>query len=150
MDWRLKASLSCYLLFVLIALPFVFIYLFRPEFMPHHAAALGQQWVDISPVLQTIFLGLMKAASGAWLSVCIAMSVLIAIAFSQRQRWAFWAIPAIAIPAYVTDLYAITKLVVATPADPPWEITAVKGVLLLAGIILSVIPAKKAKSNVAT
>lgn len=146
MNWRLKASLFFYILFVLITMPYSFIYLLQPEFMSHHAAAVGQNWAEVSPAFQGLILGLMKAAGGAWLSIGIATTILIIKTFRQGILWAYWAIPAIGLPSALVNSYIGINMTLNTPASPLWEIPVLAVLLLLFGFVLSMIPTAKLES----
>lgn len=142
-NWRLKASLFFYILFVLITIPYSFVYLLQPEFMPHHAAAAGQNWTEVDPAFQSLILGLMKAAGGAWLSIGIATTILIIKIFKQGTLWAYWAIPAIGLPSALVNSYIGINMTLNTPASPLWEIPVLAVLLLLFGFVLYMIPAAK-------
>ena len=143
MNWRLKASLFCYTLFLLLTITFSVFYLFRTEFMPYHAAAVGQNWSEVNPAFQSLILGLMKAVGAAWLSLSIAITILLIKYFKQGIRWAFWAIPAIALIPVLVNLYVAINMALNTPASPPWKVAAFNGILLLVGFILSMLPEAK-------
>jgi len=57
---------------------------------------------------------------------------------------AYWAIPAIGLPAALVNLYVAANMAINTPASPPWELAASGAVLLLFGFVLSMIPDTKA------
>ena len=143
MNWRLKASLFFYILFVLITIPFSFVYLIQTEFMPYHATAVVQDWAEVSPAFQSLILGLMKAAGGAWLSIDIAITILIIKIFRQGILWAYWAIPAIGLPSALVNSYVGINMTLNTPASPPWAIPVLAALLLLFGFILSMTPGAK-------
>jgi len=66
MNWSSRASILCYILFLLFTITFSVIYLFRQEFMPWHVAIVEHDWAEIAPGIQSLILGLMKALGGAW------------------------------------------------------------------------------------
>lgn len=137
MDWRFKAAFLCYVAIILLTVAFAFVYLSRAEFMPYHAVAVGQSWAEISPALQNLILGLMKAVGAAWLSLAITVSILLYKPFRQGERWSFWAIFILALPAELVNLWVVVNMSLHTPAAPPWEIVAIKVALLLVGFGLS-------------
>jgi len=147
-NWRLKIALLCYFLCVLFALTFSAIYLFRTEFMPYHAAAVEQGWAEVMPAYQLLFLSLMKAAGGGWLSISIAVCILLFGPFRQGVRWTFWAIPAIGLPALVVNLYITINVTLKTPGNPPWELNAIGIILLIVGFVLSITTDAKSGTKV--
>lgn len=138
MTFRLRASFVCYSIFVLVATIFSFVYLFRAEFMPYHAVAIGHNWSELDQGLQNLILGLMKVVGGAWLSVSIAMSILLLKPFRNGESWAYWAIPLIALPSLVVNLFVVSNMALNTPASPPWQVVVINAALLILGFILSV------------
>ncbi len=111
--------------------------------MSHHATAVGQNWAEVSPAFQGIILGLMKAAGGGWLSIDIAIIILIIKIFKQGTLWAYWAIPAIGLPSALVNSYIGINMTLNTPASPLWEVPVLAVLLLLFGFVLYMIPAAK-------
>lgn len=147
MSWNLKITFSCYLVGVLFLLGLAFTYLFRSEFMPYHAVAVGQSWADVDPAFRVLISALMKVAGGAWLATALAIGILLLIPFRKGMRWAYWAIPAIGLPTSLSSLYATIDVARNTPASPPWMAAAFGTLLLVIGFLLSVIPGNQAKRN---
>jgi len=58
-----------YGLISLLGFIFAYIYLFRSEFMPYHAIAVGKDWADVAPEFQVLILALMRVSGGGWLGV---------------------------------------------------------------------------------
>ncbi len=135
---RLKAAFFCYLFSLFLSTIFSLIYLFRSEIMPYHAAIVGQSWAEIDPAFQILLLALMKATGGGWLSASIAVGILLFKLFRQDIRWAYWAIPAIGLPAMLTNLSLSIYVTRNTPASPPWMLATLGTILLLVGLILSI------------
>ncbi|MGB7932100.1 MAG: hypothetical protein WCH04_07720 [Gammaproteobacteria bacterium] len=143
LDWRLKASIFFYSLFLLFTVTFSVTYLFRSEFMPWHVAIAEQNWVDISLGMQSLILGLMKALGGAWLSTAVAISILLVKSIRQGIRWAYWAIPAIGLPPAVINLFIGINEALNTSGSPPWVLPAFAVLILIAGFILFLISEDK-------
>jgi len=57
---------------------FVFgaIYLFRGEFMPYHAVAVGMAWSEVPHPFQILTLALLKGVGGLWITLAVAQLVL--------------------------------------------------------------------------
>ena len=145
MSWRLKVAFSCYLLGSLILISFALMYILRSEFMSYHAAAVGQSWTEVDPAFQIVISALMKVTGGGWLATAFAIGILLFIPFREGMRWAYWAIPVIALPAALTSLYSTTYLASNTPASPPTMAAALATILIAVGFIFSVILEAKTK-----
>ena len=113
------------------------IYLFRLQFMPYHAIAVGKTWAEVDPAYQILLLALIRALGGAWIATALAMGILLFIPFRQGMWWARWAVPAIGLVAELPSLYATLSVTLNTPATPPWKGVVLIIVLLVAGLILS-------------
>jgi hypothetical protein len=145
MSGNLKAAFVCYLLTLPIPIIFGLIFLFRQEFMPYHAVAVGQSWSEVDPAFRIIILALMRATGGGMLVTACAIGILLFKAFRQGIRWAYWAIPVIGLISTLPKLYATIYVTLNTPASPPWMAAALVTILLVLGFILSVMPEAKAK-----
>jgi len=137
MSIRMKAAFWCYLLALLPIGIFGMIYLFRSQFMPYHAIAVGKTWAEVDPAFQILLLALIRVVGGTWIATALAMGILLFIPFKQGMRWARWAVPAIGLVAELTALYATLSVTLNTPATPPWKGVVLIIVLLVAGLILS-------------
>jgi hypothetical protein len=135
---KTKIALFCYL--VAIAGPgiFGFIFLFRGEFMPYHAEAVGMPWAQVPRPFQILIMALLKLAGGAWLTVAVAELVLLLIPFRQGARWALWAVPLLGLLHYAGVCIAMAHVTLNTSAAPPWVATIASAVLLLVGAALSI------------
>lgn len=147
MSWKLKVAFSCYLLGSLILIILALIYLLRSEFMPYHAVAVGQSWVDIDPPFQILISALMKVTGGGWLASACSIGILLFIPFRKGMRWAYWAIPVIGLSTSLTSLYATIYVASNTPASPPWMAAMLGTILLVVGFIFSMIPEEKIKQE---
>jgi hypothetical protein len=147
---RQKLAFVCYLLQLPPLFAFGVIYLTRSTFMPYHAIAVGQSWVEVDPAFQILILALMRVAGGGFLAAAGAMAILLFKPFRQGRWWAYWAIPVIGLFSNLSSLYATAYVTWNTPASPPW-IAAGLGVLLLCiGFILSwpsMVKEKREKSD---
>jgi len=147
MSIRMKVGFWCHLLATFLIGIIGLIYLFRSEFMPYHAIAVGKTWAEVDPAFQILLLALIRVLGGAWIATALAMGVLLIIPFIQGIRWARWAVPAIGLVAEIPGLYATLSVTLNTPATPPWKGVVLIIVLLVAGFILSLEPEKKKKHN---
>lgn len=145
MSWNLKITFSCYLLGLILLTVLALTYLFRSEFMPYHAVAVGRSWAEIDSSFQILISALMKVTGGGWLATAFAVGILLFIPFRKGMRWAYWAIPVIGLSTSLTSLYATIYVARNTPASPPWMAAALGTILLVIGFFFSVIPEAKAK-----
>jgi len=143
MSKRMKIAFCCHLLAILSLAIIGLIYLFRSEFMPYHAVAVGRKWVEVESAFQILILALVKAFGGANFSTALAMGILLFIPFRQGIQWARWAIPAIGFAAELPALYVTLSVTLNTPATPPWKGVVLIMIFLLMGLILSLESHKK-------
>lgn len=67
MSIRMKLAFSCYFLSGVLLVGFGLVYMFRAEFMPYHAVAVGMSWAEVPPQFQVLILALMKGVGAhAW------------------------------------------------------------------------------------
>jgi ABC-type Fe3+ transport system permease subunit len=97
------------------------IYLFRPTFMPYHAAALGKDWAELDAATQVLIKALMEVAGGGWLALGTLMLLLVAFPIRRGERWARWAAPTASLMVYVPTLLATLSVFQQTPGSPPWR-----------------------------
>jgi ABC-type transport system involved in cytochrome c biogenesis permease component len=136
MTTRGKAAAVSYSIVALISVVMGSIYLFSPQFMPYHAAALGTAWAALEPAEQILILALMRVAGGGWVAVGVALAVLVAVPFRQGQAWTVWLLPLLGLVFYLPNLYATVRVTLDTPATAPWYGNLAGIVALLAGYAL--------------
>ena len=88
MSKKMKISFCCHLLAILGSTIVGLIYLFRTEFMPYHAVAVGHNWAEVDTAFQTLLLALIRAFGGASFSTALAMGIILFIPFRQGLLWA--------------------------------------------------------------
>ena len=144
MSKRMKIAFCCHLLAILGLTIMGLIYLFRTEFMPYHAVAVGRSWVEVDSAFQILLLALIRAFGGASFSTALAMGIILFIPFRQGVLWARWAIPSIGYAYQLPSLFVTLTVTLNTPATPPWKFVVLAMVLLLVGLVLSLGSADKA------
>ncbi len=145
MSKRMKLAFSCHLLAILGFTMIGLIYLFRSEFMPYHAVAVGRSWAEVESPFQILILALIRAFGGTNLSTALGMGILLFIPFRQGFLWARWAIPSIGYATQLPSLFVTLSVTLNTPATPPWIFVVLGMVLLLVGLILSLESGDKAE-----
>jgi hypothetical protein len=143
MSKRMKVAFGCHLLALLLIAAMGVVYLFRAQFMPYHAIAVGKTWAQVDPAFQILLLALIRLVGGAWIATALAMGILLFIPFRQSMRWAQWAVPTVGLVAELTTLYVTLSVTLNTPATPPWKGVVFIMVLLVAGFVFSLEPEKK-------
>jgi hypothetical protein len=143
MSIRMKLGFRCHLLAMLLLGGTGLLYLFRSQFMPHHAIALGKTWTEIDPAFQILLLALIRIVGGAWIATALAIGIVLFIPFRQGMRWARWAVPAIGLVTLLPAFYAMLSVTLNTPATAPWKSALLTIVMLVAGFVLSLEPEKK-------
>jgi hypothetical protein len=142
---RSKIAFSCYV--VAMAGPAVWgvRFLFRSDFMPYHAVAVGMPWSEVPGPFRILIMALLKLAGGGWLTLAVAEFVLLLIPFRQGARWALWAVPSLGLLHFAGVCNAMAHVTLNTPAMPPWGATVASIALILIGAVLSI--PREAKSR---
>lgn len=96
------------------------IYLLRGQFMPYHSDALGITWAEVGSELQVLLVALMQVGGAGWLTLALALILLLVWPFRSGYRWARLGIPALIILFYGPTLLATISVALHTPATPPW------------------------------
>jgi hypothetical protein len=135
---RAKFAFWCY--FAAMVGPGVWgiMFLFRSEFMPYHAVAVGMPWSEVPGPFQVLAMALLKLAGGAWLTIAAAEFILLFGPFRQGARWALWAVPCLGLLHYAGVCNAMAYVTLNTPATPPWSATLASVGLILVGAVLSI------------
>lgn len=137
MNTRMKASFWTYLLGSLLLGAFSAIYLFRSQFMPYHADAVGMPWDQVPQGFQIMIFSLMKSLGGAWLSTFVAIWAILFVPFRKGELWAKYILPVISLACLIPALYGSLYVRANSTAEPPWMVAAVAIVLTIVGFLLS-------------
>jgi hypothetical protein len=135
MSLRRKVAATFYGINSLVSLILGSTYLLRGSFMPYHADALGRQWAEVEPALQTLLKALMEVAGAGWIGIGVATLVLVAVPMRRGERWGRLLIPALFLIFYVPTLLATIAVLNGTPATPPWYGNAIACLATLAGVV---------------
>jgi hypothetical protein len=144
---RTKIAFWCYIAAMAGPGAWGVMYLLCNEFMPYHAVAVGMPWPEVPVPFKILIIALMKVAGGGWVTVAVAVFVLLLVPFRQGARWAYWAIPSLGLLHYADVCIAMAHVMTNTPATPPWGFTIAGIILLLIGAALS-IPTRAKASGV--
>lgn len=89
---------TSFALFSLIALALIatgVTYLTAPTIMPYHLVAMETTWQGLSQGVQTMSINFMKSVSAGFLSVGLAVLILLAVPFKKGEKWSAFAILAL-------------------------------------------------------
>ena len=129
-------SFISYALVGLLGFVFAFIYLFRSEFMPYHAVAVGSEWTTVDESMKILILALMRVSGGGWLATAISITFLL-IARSKFTSSIFSiGMTLVGLGALIPTLYATLFVRSNSPADPPWFAAVIGIALLVIALVL--------------
>jgi hypothetical protein len=137
MKTRMKAAFWSYLIALLLLAIFGLIYLFRPQFMPYHADAVGMSWDEVPHAFQILIIALMKSLGGALLAIVVTLGGILFVPFRKNELWAKYLLPVGAFVYTISALYVTLSVRATTPAEPPWIAVVAGMVLTLVGFLLS-------------
>ncbi|MFP6843577.1 MAG: hypothetical protein VB958_00035 [Thalassolituus sp.] len=134
---KIKIALFCYAFNALGLFVFGLIYTFSSEFLPFHSDAIGRSWNELTPAVQTLYLGMMRTEGAGLMSSALAIAILLAIPFKKREVWCFWAMTAIGIVEHAPSMFGALHTSQLTPASSPWQLNLLGIFLLIAGLVLA-------------
>lgn len=120
-----------------ILLGFGLTYLLKNSFMPYHSEAISQHWEEVQPAMQFLLLALMRATSGGFIAIAIAI---IFLQYKLTENRLSWIPPFILILGTVTmlcSLYAILMVNSNTPGRPPVSFDIAGEILLITGFMFN-------------
>lgn len=133
----------CYAIVGLLGFVFAYIYLFRSEFMPYHAVAVGLPWADVDAGMKVLIIALMRVSGGGWLATALSITFLLIARIKLQKIWLGLALVLVGLGGLVPTLYATLYVRANSPADPPW-MAAIGGIaLLIISLVLDYISHKK-------
>lgn len=138
MGTKLKIAFWCYFTAIFAQASAGAVYLFRSEFMPYHAVAVGMPWFDVPAPFKVLILALIRIWGGASLTIALALFILLFIPFRQGRVWARRAIPILLLATYAGMSYAMGHVALNSPAEPPWAFVIGGVFLTLVSAMLSV------------
>ncbi|MFC2049807.1 hypothetical protein ACFLTN_01350 [Chloroflexota bacterium] len=137
MDGFIWAAFTCYLLAVVIAVIFGFMYLLNPKLFNYHEWALGKKWEELDFKLQTLLIAFMRGVGGAIVALSLAIAAMIIFAFRSGEMWSYYVIPIVSLIGWGIWLYVMMSIRKKTNAKAPIFVPAVGIVLIVVGFILS-------------
>ncbi|MBW2122699.1 MAG: hypothetical protein JRH07_12785 [Deltaproteobacteria bacterium] len=133
MDKKLKiASIMLYVV-AGVTLLFGFLYSFSPTLMPYHERALGMTHEQLQPEVASLFLTLMRVIGVSFLSIGVAIALLVKGPFSKGDRWAWWIILFMGLICLVPLLFITLNVGLYSP----WWVVAILIILEIVALIIS-------------
>lgn len=137
MNARFKIAYGCYVFAILTVALFGVVYSFKSEFMPYHAVAVGMPWAEVPENFQVLIIALMRAFGGSCIALAVGALVILIKEFPNNTPWARWAIPVMLSLGSLGGMYAMSHVMLNSPASPPWFASALIVLLCLVGFVLS-------------
>jgi hypothetical protein len=139
--------ISCYLLVAAAGFMFFYQYLFRGEFMPYHAVAVGMEWDEVARPFQVLILALMKVSGGGWLAVSVGLVIFSVLSYKNNRFRTDLAASLLGWAVLGPTLYATLFVRANSPATPPWYIAAIAIGVLIVSLILAFVRDRKLKAQ---
>jgi len=137
-------ALAGYGFVVLIMLVMASTFLTATEFFPYHAEASGLEWGDVQPGLQAVLLAVFRICGAGWLTVAVALVLLIVFPFGRRDEgWSYVAIPLVSLTFWGITLATTLHVAMTTPATPPWTGSLICIVVTLLSALLSTLSRRR-------
>jgi hypothetical protein len=130
-----KLRIASIMLYVVagVALLFGFLYSFFPTLLPHHERALGMTHEQLKPEVASLFLILYRGIGASFVSIGVALALLIKGPFSKGDRWAWWIILFMGLICLIPILFITLKV----GLHSPWWVVAILIILEIVALIIS-------------
>ena len=133
---RTNLALGIYLVAGAVEIWLGAIYFASKKFMSYHAEAVGSSWQEVDAGVQTLILGLMKLAGGAWFALGFFTIALVLTALKTRSVFARWTLPVGTLVSFSASFAATWSVYRATGASTPWRPSlAMIGIALFAFVV---------------
>ena len=137
----------CYGLVGLLGFVFAYIYLFRPEFMPYHADAVGSSWNEMDASIKVLIIALMRVSGGGWLATSLSITLLLVARIKFQKIYFGFALVLVGLGGLIPTLYATLYVRANSPAEPPWMAAAGGILLLVIALVMDFISYAKLKNG---
>lgn len=133
MDKRL--TIASIMLYVVSAMTIIsgFIYLFSPGIMFYHETFLGMTHEQLEPKVAALFLSLMRVVGATFLSIGVALAMLVKDALTKRDGRAWQTILVMSLIYLVLVLFITLSVGLFTP----WWLIGIMLILVIAAMSLS-------------
>ena len=130
-----KLRIASIMLYVVsgVAILFGFIYSFSPKLMPYHARFLGMTHEQLKPEVAALFLASYRVTGASFLSIGVALALLVKGPFNKGDRWAWWIILFMGLICLVPLLFITLKVGLHTP----WWVVSILIILEIVALVIS-------------
>ncbi len=131
-----RAAFWSYVIVVVTILATGVLYCTTRRFLPYHAEAFGQPWEQTPERTRALYLVMVKAIGAPTFVAGTAIGLILVLPWRRRDRWALFAVPALALAWTLPMLGVALSVRWSTGAATPWPVlvllVAVTGVGALA------------------
>lgn len=141
-----KLGFVCYLLVAVSTTSTGLMYLLRDRLMPYHLDALGTAWEQLPAEQQLMFGALINGAGAGTTAAGVAMLLMLFFPYRRGETWAAWALFLVGGLVTAPTALIILRVQANSAGRPPLAPVLAGLVLLVLGLGLSLLAAKK-RSN---
>jgi len=133
-----KRRIASIMLYVVagVALLFGLLYSFSPTLLPYHERALGMTHEQLQPEVTALFLTMMRVIGVSFLSIGVALALLVKGPFGKEDRWAWWIILFMGLICLVPLLFITLNVGLYSP----WWVVAILIILEIVALTISRAP----------
>lgn len=137
MNPKLKFANALYIANVIVMLAIGLAFVFKSEFMPFHGDVIQTTWNNVSPLAQTLYLGMMRTEGAGFLASAVALTFLLWASLKRQEQWLYVAMTTVGIVEYTPSLAANLHVASVTDATPPWALMLTLILSLLVALFLA-------------
>ena len=131
-----------YLAASLLLMGFGIRYYFGNELMGYHLVALGVPWESLPDSVRLLFVEFMHGAGAGFITVSLAMLVILFLPFRRGERWAELALPALGLIVNGLMSFILCGIMAKTAAEPPLEALMVSSGVIAVAAALTLLPCR--------
>jgi hypothetical protein len=131
-----------YLAVSLLLMAFGFRYYFGNELMSYHLVALGVPWESLPDSVRFLFGEFMHGVGAGFMTVSLAMLVLLFVPFRRGERWAECALPVIGLTINGLLVTMLCSIMSHTAAEPPMGMILASSAVLVVAAGLTLLPCR--------
>jgi peptidoglycan/LPS O-acetylase OafA/YrhL len=136
MKMQRKIAFFGYMVVSLLLTLFGVRYYFFNELMPYHLEALAVPWAELPGGVRFMLVEFMHGVGAGFLTLAVAMFVLLLVPFRRGERWADWTLPGLGLTILILLKIMLCRVVENTTAQPPTTVIWVAlGVVAFSAIV---------------
>ncbi len=105
----------------------------------HHAEAMSQDGVDVTPKLEMVLRGVYQAMAGAYLGLALLVVYLALVPIRAGQSEAALIVGLASLAVGVPGAYRARQLAIAARVSTPWQMAAILSLVAVAATILAIL-----------